>query len=57
MMKRVAAEGMITGTIGATVVAAWFLMYDLKANCCSKHQGVSVSFAPGEFSLPAGNSS
>ena len=44
-------------TIGATVVAAWFLMYDLKANCCSKHQGVSVSFAPGEFSFPAGNDS
>ena len=57
MMKRVAAEGMIPGTIGATVVAAWFLMYDLKANCCSKHQGVSVSFAPGEFSFPAGNDS
>jgi hypothetical protein len=30
MMKRVATEGMITGTIGATVVAAWSLMYDLR---------------------------
>jgi len=25
MMKRLAAEGMIAGTIGATVVAGWFL--------------------------------
>jgi hypothetical protein len=57
MMKQVAAEGMITGTTGATVVAAWFLMYDPKAHCCSKQQGVSASFAPGEFSLPAGNES
>ena len=29
MMKRLAAEGMIAGTIGATVVAGWFLMYDM----------------------------
>jgi hypothetical protein len=29
MMKRVAAEGMIAGTIGATVVAGWFLLYDM----------------------------
>ena len=28
-MKRLAAEGMIAGTVGATIVAAWFLMYDL----------------------------
>ncbi|PWU24395.1 MAG: hypothetical protein C5B48_06585 [Candidatus Rokuibacteriota bacterium] len=29
MMKRFATEGMIAGTIGATVMAAWFLVYDL----------------------------
>ncbi len=29
MMKRLATEGMIAGTIGATVVAGWFLMYDM----------------------------
>jgi hypothetical protein len=29
MMKRVAAEGMIAGTIGAAVAAGWFLMYDM----------------------------
>ena len=29
MMKRLAAEGMIAGTIGAAVVAVWFLMYDM----------------------------
>lgn len=29
MVKRLAAEGMIAGTVGAAVVAAWFLMYDL----------------------------
>ena len=28
MMRRRAAEGMIAGTIGATVVAGWFLIYD-----------------------------
>jgi hypothetical protein len=29
MMKRLAVEGMIAGTIGAAVVAVWFLMYDM----------------------------
>jgi hypothetical protein len=29
MMKRLAAEGVIAGTIGATVVAGWFLLYDM----------------------------
>jgi hypothetical protein len=29
MMKRLAIEGMIAGTIGAAVVAVWFLMYDM----------------------------
>jgi len=38
MMKRVAAEGMITGTIGATVVAAWFSMYDLRQTAVQNNQ-------------------
>jgi hypothetical protein len=29
MLKRLAAEGMIAGTIGAAVVAGWFLLYDM----------------------------
>jgi hypothetical protein len=28
-MKRLAAEGMIAGTVGSTVMAAWFFGYDL----------------------------
>jgi len=29
MIKRLAVEGIVGGTIGATVMATWFLMYDL----------------------------